>query len=99
MLVSWRNNHHDRRSDGSRGVQGEGSVASRDSPRRQLLGMTLTQFLGAFNDNLFKQLVLLVCTDFVRKQQGDQITTRRSPRPFSRFPLFCFQALRATCRI
>ncbi len=33
-------------------------------------GMTLTQFLGAFNDNLFKQLVLLVCTDFVRKQQG-----------------------------
>ncbi len=29
-------------------------------------GMTLTQFLGAFNDNLFKQLVLLVCVDFLR---------------------------------
>jgi MFS family permease len=25
--------------------------------------MTLTQFLGAFNDNLFKQLVLLICVD------------------------------------
>jgi MFS family permease len=33
-------------------------------------GMTLTQFLGAFNDNLFKQLVLLFCTDIVRQQQG-----------------------------
>lgn len=30
------------------------------------LGMTATQFLGAFNDNLFKQLVLLICLDIVR---------------------------------
>lgn len=30
------------------------------------LGMTATQFLGAFNDNLFKQLVLLICIDVVR---------------------------------
>ncbi len=28
-------------------------------------GMLLTQFLGAFNDNLFKQLILLICVDFV----------------------------------
>jgi acyl-[acyl-carrier-protein]-phospholipid O-acyltransferase/long-chain-fatty-acid--[acyl-carrier-protein] ligase len=33
-------------------------------------GMTFTQFLGAFNDNLFKQLVLLFCTDLVREQRG-----------------------------
>lgn len=30
------------------------------------IGMTATQFLGAFNDNLFKQLVLLICLDVVR---------------------------------
>jgi MFS family permease len=28
-------------------------------------GMTFTQFFGAFNDNLFKQLVLLICLDYV----------------------------------
>lgn len=33
-------------------------------------GMTLTQFLGAFNDNLFKQLVLLVCTDLYLRSSG-----------------------------
>ncbi|MBD3672101.1 MAG: MFS transporter [Planctomycetaceae bacterium] len=30
---------------------------------RSFYGMTVTQFLGAFNDNLFKQLVLLFCLD------------------------------------
>lgn len=30
---------------------------------RSFYGMTVTQFLGAFNDNLFKQLVLLYCLD------------------------------------
>ncbi|HUG17515.1 MAG TPA: MFS transporter [Planctomycetaceae bacterium] len=30
---------------------------------RAFWGMTSTQFLGAFNDNLFKQLVLLICVD------------------------------------
>jgi acyl-[acyl-carrier-protein]-phospholipid O-acyltransferase/long-chain-fatty-acid--[acyl-carrier-protein] ligase len=29
-------------------------------------GMTLTQFLGAFNDNVFKQLVLLIGLDYAR---------------------------------
>jgi acyl-[acyl-carrier-protein]-phospholipid O-acyltransferase/long-chain-fatty-acid--[acyl-carrier-protein] ligase len=29
------------------------------------IAMTTTQFLGAFNDNLFKQLVLLICLDVV----------------------------------
>lgn len=30
-------------------------------------GMTATQFLGAFNDNLFKQVVLLLCIDFAQR--------------------------------
>ncbi len=33
---------------------------------RAFWGMTGTQFLGAFNDNVFKQLVLLICVDFER---------------------------------
>ena len=34
------------------------------------LGMTATQFLGAFNDNLFKQMVLLLCLDIARAPGG-----------------------------
>lgn len=34
---------------------------------RAFWGMTATQFLGAFNDNIFKQLVLLLCTAYVVK--------------------------------
>ncbi len=33
-------------------------------------GMTATQFLGAFNDNLYKQAALLVCTDMALKQNS-----------------------------
>ncbi|MEX0715784.1 MAG: MFS transporter [Planctomycetaceae bacterium] len=33
-------------------------------------GMTATQFLGAFNDNLFKQLVLLICLDLGGAARG-----------------------------
>jgi acyl-[acyl-carrier-protein]-phospholipid O-acyltransferase/long-chain-fatty-acid--[acyl-carrier-protein] ligase len=35
-------------------------------------GMTVTQFLGAFNDNLFKQLVLLLCVDVSLRGGDDQ---------------------------
>lgn len=35
------------------------------------LGMLSTQFLGAFNDNLFKQLVLLICIDMAIATQRD----------------------------
>jgi len=35
------------------------------------LGMTATQFLGAFNDNLFKQMVLLLCIDNVLRGGHD----------------------------
>ena len=34
---------------------------------RGFWGLNLTQFLGAFNDNLFKQLVLLLCVDRFRQ--------------------------------
>lgn len=34
-------------------------------------GMTVTQFLGAFNDNLFKQLVLLLCVDLKLRSGQD----------------------------
>ena len=36
---------------------------------RGFWGMTVTQFLGAFNDNLFKQLILLLCVVY---DKGDQ---------------------------
>ena len=36
---------------------------------RSFWGMTATQFLGAFNDNLYKQLVLLICLDYVRLRE------------------------------
>ena len=34
-------------------------------------GLNITQFLGAFNDNLFKQLVLLLCLDNVQSGRRD----------------------------
>jgi len=38
---------------------------------RSFWGMTATQFLGAFNDNVFKQLVLLICVDYVTLRELD----------------------------
>jgi acyl-[acyl-carrier-protein]-phospholipid O-acyltransferase/long-chain-fatty-acid--[acyl-carrier-protein] ligase len=37
---------------------------------RSFWGMTVTQFLGAFNDNLYKQSALLVCTDMALRQNS-----------------------------
>jgi acyl-[acyl-carrier-protein]-phospholipid O-acyltransferase/long-chain-fatty-acid--[acyl-carrier-protein] ligase len=34
-------------------------------------GITAAQFLGAFNDNVYKQLVLLLCTDLARLEGKD----------------------------
>lgn len=34
-------------------------------------GLTVAQFLGAFNDNLFKQTVLLACIDLARALRGE----------------------------
>ncbi|MBI3865557.1 MAG: MFS transporter, partial [Planctomycetia bacterium] len=49
---------------------------------RSFLGMTATQFLGAFNDNLFKQVVLLMCIDFAR-QQGTRDLQPRAQELFA----------------
>ena len=38
---------------------------------RAFWGLNLTQFLGAFNDNLFKQLVMLLCVDRARRGGTD----------------------------
>lgn len=38
---------------------------------RSFWGLNLTQFLGAFNDNLFKQLVMLLCLDQVKRGGQD----------------------------
>ena len=38
---------------------------------RSFWGLNLTQFLGAFNDNLFKQLVLLLCVDVASRGGRD----------------------------
>ncbi len=35
--------------------------------------MIATQFLGAFNDNVFKQVVLLLCVEFYRQSEGADI--------------------------
>ncbi len=35
---------------------------------RAFSGVIATQFLGAFNDNLFKMLLMLICADYVLKQ-------------------------------
>ena len=40
---------------------------------RSFQGMTATQFLGAFNDNLFKQLVLLICIDTARQTGSSDV--------------------------
>jgi MFS family permease len=34
--------------------------------------MNFTQFFGAFNDNLFKQLVLLICVDYFHETKHDE---------------------------
>lgn len=39
---------------------------------RSFWGLNLTQFLGAFNDNLYKQLVLLLCVDRAGPQGNDR---------------------------
>ena len=40
---------------------------------RSFQGMVTTQFLGAFNDNLFKQLVLLICVDAAQQMKSSDV--------------------------
>jgi acyl-[acyl-carrier-protein]-phospholipid O-acyltransferase/long-chain-fatty-acid--[acyl-carrier-protein] ligase len=39
---------------------------------RSFVGMTIAQFFGSFNDNVYKQLVLLFCLDVSGKIAGDR---------------------------
>ncbi|HET6425544.1 MAG TPA: MFS transporter [Planctomycetaceae bacterium] len=40
---------------------------------RSFWGLNLTQFLGAFNDNLFKELVLLLCVEHLKEKGGSDL--------------------------
>ncbi len=58
---------------------------------RSFWAMTVTQFLGAFNDNLFKQLVLLFCVDLAlqdRSQNLQGVATFIFSAPFILFSGF-----------
>ena len=58
---------------------------------RSFVSMVATQFLGAFNDNAFKQLVLLVAVDFVAEGESDSyqaIATGLFALPFILFSGF-----------
>lgn len=46
---------------------------------RAFWGVTATQFLGAFNDNVFKMLLLLICTDYVRQHPSATINPYFDP--------------------
>lgn len=40
---------------------------------RSFIGMLVTQFLGAFNDNVFKQIMLFVCIDLAAGKREDNL--------------------------
>ena len=40
---------------------------------RSFNGMLLTQFLGVFNDNVFKQIILFICVDFAVDNREDNL--------------------------
>jgi acyl-[acyl-carrier-protein]-phospholipid O-acyltransferase/long-chain-fatty-acid--[acyl-carrier-protein] ligase len=61
----------------------ESSLPESLSRDRSFWGMTATQFLGAFNDNLFKQVVLLLCIDFAQQER----TTDYQPHAQALFAL------------
>ncbi|MAT14138.1 MAG: hypothetical protein CMJ46_02595 [Planctomyces sp.] len=55
---------------------------------RSFWGMTITQFLGAFNDNLFKQLILLFCLDLAGGDRYQTIAAALFALPFVLFSGF-----------
>lgn len=40
---------------------------------RSFIGMLMTQFLGAFNDNVFKQILLLICIDLAAGNRAENL--------------------------
>lgn len=73
--ILWRGTHYDLeqlrqgivRASSSR-VPGAGSALQ----NRSLLGLTISQFLGAFNDNLFKQVMLLLAARVLFQERDMQ---------------------------
>ncbi len=53
-------------------------------------GMTATQFLGAFNDNVFKMLLLLICADYVLARPGNGASPYFDPYQTAASLLFAF---------
>ncbi len=60
-------------------------------------GMTTTQFLGAFNDNIYKQLVLLICVDYVRQQNLTNDPYQALGAALLAIPLSCSPGWLAFC--
>ncbi|MEZ6065785.1 MAG: MFS transporter [Planctomycetaceae bacterium] len=56
-------------------------------------GMTATQFLGAFNDNLFKQLVLLIGTDYVLLRELDHDPYQMQAQGMFALPFVLFSGI------
>lgn len=60
---------------------------------RSFWGLTVSQFLGAFNDNLFKQLVLLLCIDYSRRAaQAEGLDPSLAGDRYSYLALIAFAA-------
>lgn len=57
---------------------------------RAFWGITTTQFLGAFNDNVFKMLLLLICTDYVRLTSDSAVNPYFDPYQTIASLLFAF---------
>ncbi|MFM7159525.1 MAG: MFS transporter, partial [Planctomycetaceae bacterium] len=56
--------------------------------RRDFWAMTITQFLGAFNDNLYKQVVMLLCVDAATQTDRQWIAQGVFALPFVLFSGF-----------
>ena len=62
--------------------------------KKRFTAMFITQFMGAFNDNLFKQALLLVLTYSVASQMGMKISTLNNlAAMLFILPYFLFSAL------
>ena len=59
----------DRNRSPSESLSDSGTIALAASP--VFAGVVITQFLGAFNDNYFKQMLLLQCVEFERQTQEE----------------------------
>jgi acyl-[acyl-carrier-protein]-phospholipid O-acyltransferase/long-chain-fatty-acid--[acyl-carrier-protein] ligase len=53
-------------------------------------GITATQFLGAFNDNIFKMLLMLICADYVADRAGGGTNPYFDPWQTAASLLFAF---------